>query len=242
MIGAKFNNFSFLGFKRVRYSICNQENAEQRREETSRQAKIYIFYYIINSGMGLLEDRLIELDFFSHPGLFISWPNSIKESVLTEGKVGKIAINSSGVPYLVYFLAKKTGADFLSFGIVEKVKKEKFISFAGMGIKEFRSQADYILDSRKIIWELLENERIKDQISNEELRFLKELFPHHDYIGYIPPSAEYPGVNILHKKDIYLSQRRNILRLDKELSKELVRRTIKHYGLAVSSCLNALRG
>ena len=191
--------------------------------------------------MGRLEDKLIELSFSPDSDLFIEWSNLIKESVLTETARGRIGVKYSEVPYLVYFLARKIGTDFLSRDIIEEAKREKFISFANKNIEDFSNQANYLLNSKKKRWELLEKDETKDKIFDEELRLLKSRLPASaEYIGYVPPSAEYPGVNILYKEDIYLAQRENILKLDNELSKELLKRTIEHYGLVVSPCLNAL--
>jgi len=73
---------------------------------------------------------------------------------------------------------------------------------------------------------------------DEQLKNLKENMPGCKYIGFIPSSSEYPDCDILYLPDnIYIAQRKNILRLNKELSKNALKQIIEHYGTAVSPVL-----
>ena len=196
---------------------------------------------------GILKNKSIELSFFPHTDLYIIWPRNIEESVSTDkGKEeGVIVIKYSEIPFFVYFIAKKIGTDFLPNEIIKRAKQESYISFADMNVEDFHTQAEYFQTFREKLWKALEQEETKDKIFYEDLRFLKELFPgpEYEYIGYVPPpnNNDNAGVNMLYKdNNIYLSQRKNVLRLDDVLSKELLKRTIEHYGLGVSPCLNAL--
>jgi hypothetical protein len=90
------------------------------------------------------------------------------------------------------------------------------------------------------LWELLEDKKAKDQF-DEQLRYLKEKLSGCEYIGFISSSAEYSSVDILYQDGyIYLAQRKNILKLNEKLSKEILKRTVEHYGVVVSPVLRSL--
>ena len=57
--------------------------------------------------MSDLDKKFIELDFFPHADLFISWPNFIAESFSSESGKGHISIKYSDIPSLVYILASR---------------------------------------------------------------------------------------------------------------------------------------
>jgi len=192
--------------------------------------------------MRLLEDKLIELDFFPHSDLSISWSKCIEESVSTETGRGHIAIKYSDIPVLIYVLASKLGTDFLSEKTLEKAKSENFVSYAGEEYTELCERINSTLEFRRKLWELLGDENVKNQILDEQLRYLKETLPPKcEYIGFIPPSAEYSSVDILSQgHDIYFAQRKNILRVNEDLSKEILKRTVEHYGDNVSPVLRPL--
>ena len=191
--------------------------------------------------MPLLEDKLIELDFFPDADLFISWPKFIEESFSTETGRGHIAIKYSEVPVFIYILASKLGADFLSEKILEEAKSTNFVSFAHKEYTRLCEDIKSALGFRRELWELLGDQKAKDQIFDKQLIYLKEKLPNCKYIGFIPSSAEYSSADILYQdSDIYLAQRKDILRLNEELSKEILKRTVEHYGRVVSSALRPL--
>jgi len=191
--------------------------------------------------MPLLEDKLIELDFFPHADLFISWPKFIEESFSTENEKGYIHIKYSEVPELVYILARKLGTDFLPKEIIEEAKSKTFVSLADEEYTNICERINSTLEYRRKLWELLDDKKAKDQIFDEQLRYLKEKLSGCEYIGFIPSSAEYSSVDILcQSSDIYLAQRKNILRVNEDLSKEILKRTVEHYGDVVSPVLRPL--
>ena len=191
--------------------------------------------------MPLLEDKLIELDFFLDADLFISWPEFIEESFSTETGRGNIAIKYSEVPVFIYILASKLGVYFLSEEILEEAKSTNFVSFAHEEYTKLHEHIKSALGFRRELWDLLEDKNAKYQIFDEQLRDLKEKLPNCKYIGFIPSSAEYSSADILYQdSDIYLAQRKDILRLNEELSKEILKRTVEHYGRVVSSALRPL--
>jgi hypothetical protein len=191
--------------------------------------------------MQLLEDKLIELDFFPHSDLSISWPKCIEESVSTETGRGHIVIKYSEVPVFVYVLASKVGTDFLPEKILEEAKSTNFVSFAHEEYTELYENIKSALGFRRKLWELLEDKKARDQIFDEQLRYLKEKLSGCEYIGFVPSSAEYSSVDILYQDGyIYLAQRKNILRLNEELSKEILKRTVEHYGILISPVLRPL--
>lgn len=193
--------------------------------------------------MALLEDKLIELSFSPHSDLIISWPYFIENSISTEIERGKghIRVKYSEVPDFVYFLANKIGTDFLPEKILEEAKKENFISFSNENYKEFYDRVKQNLEFKKRLWDLLEDDKAKNQIFDEQLRYLKEKLPNCEYAGFIPSSAEYSSVDILYRDhNLYLAQRKNILRLSGDLSREILKRTVEHYGIVVSPALRPL--
>ena len=201
--------------------------------------------------MKSLKDKLIEISFFPHSDLFIEWPSFIKEiSVSTGSAKGRIAVKYSGVPYFAYFLTdtimKNIDEGFIESlkseipDVIEYAKKKNFISFAEMSVEDFYEITYYHLEFKSKLWNLLNDERFKERVFNEELKNLKEILPDATYTGFVPGSAEYSHVDILcnaSQKNIYLAQRKNILKLNLELSKELLKKTIKHYGINIAPCL-----
>ncbi|NOZ81561.1 MAG: hypothetical protein GXO63_00185 [Candidatus Micrarchaeota archaeon] len=182
----------------------------------------------------------IELSFFPHSDLFICWPDFIENSISTESGRGVIRIKYSGIPDFVYFLTNKIGIDFLPKNILEEAKKENFISFSNEEYKDFCQRVNQNLQFKSRLWKLLEDDKAKDQIFDEQLRYLKKLLPSCEYIGFIPPNAEYSSIDILWNDEIYLAQRRNVLKLNIAESKEVTKRVIEHYRTCVSPVLRCL--
>ncbi|RLJ02163.1 MAG: hypothetical protein DRP10_02125 [Candidatus Aenigmatarchaeota archaeon] len=190
--------------------------------------------------MAILEDKLIELDFSPDADLFISWLNFIENSISAESSIGNIRIKYSEVPELVYFLANKIGIDFLPKNILDEAKKKDFISCSDEDYKDFCQRVNQNLQFKSGLWKLLEEDRAKDQIFDEQLRYLKELLPSCEYVGFIAPSAEYSSVDILYKDAIYLAQKKNVLKLNNNEIEEIIKRTLEHYGACISPVLRCL--
>lgn len=190
--------------------------------------------------MSMLSDELIEIGFFPHSDLSIAWPRFIDESVSTEDGRGRIGIKYSGVPDFVYFMASKTSVDSLSSEAIEAAKRESFISFSSETHKDFCSRISQNSKFRKKLWDLSKDEKGCDNFLVKQLEYLKKKLSDCEYAGFVPPSAEYPHVDILYKDDIYLAQGKNILRLNKTLSQEVLKQTVDFYGIAVSPALRPL--
>jgi len=191
--------------------------------------------------MSLLEEKLIELDFLPHADLHIAWPSFIEESISTETRKGYINIKYSDVPDFVYILASKLGTEFLPKKILDEAKSKSFIFFADEKYTELAERINLVSLVRRGLWKSLNDEKQKDKILNDRLRYLKEKLPDCEYIGLVSSSSEYSTVDILAKKsDVYISQRENILRLSEDLAKEILKRILEHYGVVVSPALRPL--
>lgn len=191
--------------------------------------------------MSALDDKLIEINFFPHCDLFISWHNFIEESFSTERGKGHINIKYSEVPVFAYVLASRVGTDFLPEKILEEAKSKSFVNYAHEDYTELCYHINSQLEFKRKLWNFLGEEKTKYRILDEQLRYLKEKLPDCEYIGYISESAEYSSVDILHQDNsIYLAQRKDILRLGKELQQEVLKRTIEHYGVFISPVLRQL--
>jgi len=159
-----------------------------------------------------------------------------KRIYFNRNEKGYIHIKYSEVPELVYILARKLGTDFLPKKIIEEAKSKTFVSLADEEYTKICERINSTLEYRRKLWELA-----KDQIFDEQLRYLKEKLPACAYIGFISPSAEYSSVDILSQNhDIYLAQRKDILRVNEDLSKEILKQTVEHYGDTVSPVLRPL--
>ena len=193
--------------------------------------------------MLILKDKQIEIDFFPHSDFFLEWPKSAEESISAESDKGRIRVKYSGVPDLVYILSAKTGTDFLPEKIKDGARRKDFISFSDENYKRFYDRKSDKLGFFKKLWELLGNDEQKNdrlKAFYEELSYLKKLIPDSEYIGFIPQTAEYSSVNILYQDFIYLQQRKNILKLDLILAREIVRLSLEHYGSVISPALRPL--
>ncbi|RLG14304.1 MAG: hypothetical protein DRN66_02345, partial [Candidatus Nanohalarchaeota archaeon] len=124
--------------------------------------------------------------------------------------------------------------------VLEEAKKENFISFSNEDYKDFCQRVNQNLRFKSRLWKLLEDDKTKDQIFDEQLSYIKELLPNCEYSGFIQPSAEYSGVDILYDGRIYLAQRKNVLKLDVAESEEIIKKTIKQYGICVSPVLRCI--
>ena len=164
-----------------------------------------------------------------------------KRIYFNRNEKGYIHIKYSEVPELVYILARKLGTDFLPKEIIEEAKSKTFVSLADEEYTNICERINSTLEYRRKLWELLDDKKAKDQIFDEQLRYLKEKLSGCEYIGFIPSSAEYSSVDILcQSSDIYLAQRKNILRVNEDLSKEILKQTVEHYGDTVSPVLRPL--
>ncbi len=143
----------------------------------------------------------------------------------------RITVKYSGVPDLLYHLAKEVGVpeekDF--------PEVEGRISLSGELLEDFlrRVEADTGFKSR--LWKLLDE--YPNEIFIEDLKRLKRQFPDAEYVGFVPGSAEYGPVDILKVGSIIYLVQNDILPLNREETKEVVGKIINYYGATVSPVL-----